>query len=41
MCVPDVSEMYRVNVDGTRNVVRAAGPPGSDASSNLVGGDYR
>jgi dihydroflavonol-4-reductase len=28
MCVPDVSEMYRVNVDGTRNVLRAAGVAG-------------
>jgi dihydroflavonol-4-reductase len=28
MCVPDASEMYRVNVDGTRNVLKAAAAAG-------------
>ena len=28
MCLPDVTEMYRVNVDGTRNVLRAAAAAG-------------
>ncbi len=28
MCVPDATEMYRVNVDGTRNVLRAAAAAG-------------
>ncbi|MEX0667031.1 MAG: NAD-dependent epimerase/dehydratase family protein [Acidimicrobiia bacterium] len=28
MCVPDASEMYRVNVDGTRNVLKAAAASG-------------
>ncbi|HUP17091.1 MAG TPA: NAD-dependent epimerase/dehydratase family protein [Acidimicrobiia bacterium] len=28
MCVPDATEMYRVNVDGTRNVLKAAAAAG-------------
>jgi len=28
MCLPDATEMYRVNVDGTRNVLRAAAAAG-------------
>jgi dihydroflavonol-4-reductase len=28
MCVPDATDMYRVNVDGTRNVLRAAAAAG-------------
>ena len=28
MCIPDATEMYRVNVDGTRNVLKAAAEAG-------------
>lgn len=28
MCIPDATEMYRVNVDGTRNVLKAAAAAG-------------